>query len=348
MKNFLSFIFLALIVFMGNLSAAGNEKTKNEPPPPPPYDYDLFKKDTEVVFLNAEFLYWSAQLPHVEYVFKYDRPTENAVVYGLGKYKLSNFKWDPGFRVSIGWFNAPKYWSVYGEFTWIKIDGTNKAIKTSDPIVATFPQLATLNAELSEAKSKISLNYEFSDLVVARFFVPNPHLRLRIGGGFTAGRIKENWNILYTDILDQTEKVLNSYKFLGAGFRVVLDFSWYWGNNVYLTGKATTAPLIGKYRYNSTIKTDTAASYYDLSHFSQYRGAYNIQFLLGPSYQKAFCHTRIEVFAGYELNGWINIHEVNRNSQSTNANLVKTEKIASCANGMLLMDGLSTRISIDF
>jgi len=315
---------------------------------PLPYDYDLFKKDTEVVFINADFLYWTAQAPGLEYAFKFDKLTDNATVFGVGKYKMTSYEWKPGFRVTLGWFNAPKYWNVLAEYSCIKIEGFNTAEKSSDSIVATFPQLATLSQELATAKSRVVLNYNFVDLLASRVFITNPHLRLRMMGGFTSGVIDQKWNIFYTDVLNQHERVFNKWKYTGIGFRVAVDFSWYWGNNIYLTAKASNAILIGRYRYNSAISADTSGDFFDLCRFKEYRGAYNIQFLLGPSYQKNFCKNRIEIFAGYELNGWINLHEINRNSASTQANQVITEKYQTNINGMLLMDGLSTRLTIDF
>jgi len=315
-------------------------------------DEDLFKKNDKTVFTNLEFLYWTASAGANEYAFQYDRAVPaTGNLYALGKYKFAEYDWDPSFRIALGWFNAPKYWQLYGQFTWVRINGSDSSNRTSnasEPLVGTFAQNLVLGQELANARSKIKLNHELGDLVIARVFIPNPHLRLRLCGALTAGRMQQKWNITYTDVTDQIERVFREWKFIGVGFRMGLDFEWFWGNDFYLGGKTTFAPFVGKYTNRGSIFNEGSNTYFEDVKYDQYRGAFNIQFLLGPSYQKSFRCNRIELFAGYELNSWFNVHEIIRTSGQANAQLFYSEKLARINNGMFLLHGLSTRLTIDF
>jgi len=313
-------------------------------------DSDLFRKNERVVFVNGEFLYWIASCGNKQYAFQYDRAVAGQINYGLGKYVFSKYDWDPGFRVAIGWFNAPKTYQVIGQFTWIKINNTNQINRSApfdQPFVAAFPQYDTLNGqELSSAKSKIKLNHELGDLIISRVWVPNLHCRLRLLGGLTGGEIQQKWSIFYTNVISEVEKVYNRWKFTGIGIRLGLDMDWFWTRHFYLTGKASCAPFIGKYKYLGQISVDST-QYADFK-YDQHRGAYNFQIYLGPSYQRSFTNNRFEIFAGYELNGWYNVHEVIINSLVSNGTYLSKEIVPIINKGLFLMHGLTARLNIDF
>ena len=313
-------------------------------------DSDLFRKNEEVVFVNGEFLYWTADSPDLEYAFQTDQ-TIAQINYGLGDYKFANYDYKPGFRLALGWFNAPSFWQTYLQFTWMRITGSNSANRSEpfdQPLVGAFPQNVILGQELASASSSIKLNHELGDLIIARVFCPNPHLRLRLFGGFTGGRIKQSWNVTYTDVTNQEERIFNQFRFLGAGLRLGVDFDWFWSCNFYLTAKVSTAPLLGKYKNIGTINADTGGFPYQDVKYDQTRGAYNVQAYIGPSYQYNLDCSRIEFFAGYELNSWFNVLEIVRPSEVLFNQRLITEHIAHINSGMFLLHGLSARFTWDF
>lgn len=337
---FKTFILLAIIFYASYCKA----EEKNSVP----YDTDLFKKDTEATFLKLEFLYWTANAGTLEYAFKYDDNLSDVdVIYGVGKFKTADYNYNPGFRISVGWFNAPKYWQVFSQFTWLKIKGKDSSLSKNSNLVATFPQADILTDPIQKAKSDLTLNNEIGDILVSRVFIPNPHLRLRLFGGITGGRIKQKWKINYITAA-QEEKILNQFKFLGIGLRAGLDFDWFWGKDFYLTGKTSFAPLLGKYKNLGQVFDYTNNLYYDNHRYNQFRSAYNLQFLVGPSYQKSFEKTRIEFLLAYELNSWFNVLEIIRSSRSETIHKSETEQAASINNGALLLHGLTASFNIDF
>jgi len=308
-------------------------------------DSDLFKKHDKAVFVNAEFLYWTADTSSLDYAFKLD--PVNVLNNTRGKNQLAEYDWDPCFRVSLGWFNAPNTWQIYGQYTWLRISGSdNLRAEYQDGVSNFLPVISTSNlGRLELSNSKIKFFEDLGDLLVSRVFVPNYHLRLRLMGGFTAGRLKEEWKVYYLDILSRSKDILYQLKFTGIGFRAGLDFDWFWSTDFYLSGKMTTALMIGKYKYLNRIfvnvnDPDPTIGDFDLN-FSQYRGVYNIQFLLGPSYQRSFEKNRFEIFAGYELNSWINFHDI---FVLTSGSVVDGYE----SQGMFLLHGLTVKLNVDF
>lgn len=345
-------LFLALLTLFATTFANDMYSNLDKPTNHKVYDSsiddsDLFKKDDRAVFVNGEFLYWTLEATDLQYAFDYNRPVANppATSFGLGEYKTAKYSWDPGFRVSLGWFNAPNYWQLYGQFTWMRIRGNDAIERNSsiEPIVATFHQ-DPLSNTITKASSRLKTTLDLGDLLISRVFVTNPHLRLRVLGGLTLGKIKQSWNIFYT--AEDMEKISNRYRFFGGGFRVGLTFDWFWGKDYYITGKTSAASLIGKYKYDSNIATSNNNVYYQDSRAKEYRGVYNIQFLLGPSYQRSFCNNRLEIFAGYELNSWFNVHQVTQNSSVSS---ITTNAVVPTVNrGTMMFQGLTTRLTVDF
>ncbi len=309
-------------------------------------DSDLFRRNEKVVFLNTEFLYWTASCASNEYAFQYDRAITQAGKYhGLGKYIFSKYGWDPGFRVAIGWFNAPNTYQVFGQFTWIKLDNTKTSNRTEPfSLNATFPQFVQ---QLGEAKSKIKVNYEIGDFLASRVWFPNLHCRLRLFGGFTGGRIQQKWDITYTDLQSQIEKVYNKWKFTAVGLRLGIDIDWFFTSYFYLTGKVSFAPFVGKYRYLGQIQdqNDLQRAFFK---YDQYRGSYNVQAYIGPSYQRAFCKNRFEIFVGYELNNWFNVNEKIINVGVTDTNYLTGEVAPIIDRSLFLLHGLTARLTFDF
>ncbi|NGX62865.1 MAG: hypothetical protein KR126chlam6_00267 [Candidatus Anoxychlamydiales bacterium] len=313
-------------------------------------DSDLFRKDKCVAFGNAEFLFWRADAGALEYAFQFTEAVPAGTTYGIGSYKIADYDWDPGFRVALGWYNAKSFWQLYGQFTRMRIKGSDtedRTVAVNEPLVGTFPHNAILGAELSSAASSLKLNHELGDVLVSRVFITNPHLRLRLFGGFTGGRIKQNWNVTYIDLNSQTERILNRWRFLGVGLRLGLDIDWFWGKDFYLTGKLSTAPLVGRHKNIGKITADTSGVAFEDIRYSKYRGAYNVDGYVGFSYQRSFQCTRFELFAGYELDSWFNVHEILRPSSITSQSLT-TELPVDMSNGLFLMHGLTARVTVDF
>ena len=313
------------------------------------FDADLFSKCRKVWFANAELLYWTVDSSTLDYAFDFNKDVPaTGTNQAYGRFLNSDYGWSPNFRISFGFFNAPHYWQAYAQYTWLRIDGHKSKEKSStsqQPIVGTFSQ-TDLAGQLKEARTNIKLYEDLLDFLTSRTYITNPHFRLRVIGGITAGRIKQNWGIKYITINNEIEKIKNNWRFKGIGLRLGLDLDWFWGHDLYLTGKFSAAPFFGKYKYISQIIVkDVNMQDWE---YDQYRGSLNIQTYFGPSYQKNLKSNRVEIFLGYEINSWFNIQESIKLDDRDSNNLYQTPKVPKINSTLLLLNGLTFRTTLDF
>ena len=83
-------------------------------------------------------------------------------------------------------------------------------------------------------------------------------------------------------------------------------------------------------------------------HFSDVRPTFTIQGIFGPSWQKNFCSMRAEVFAGYEINTWFNLQEMYRSGGGTVNGSPENAKQTWLSNAAIALQGLTTRVTLDF
>lgn len=315
-------------------------------------DLNLFRKDQTVYFTNAEFLYWTVDEGALDYALKMQEPAfSNAATYATGRFKNAIFDWDPGFRIGIGHFNAPHFWDVTAQYTYLHAEGSNhaKAPDESDEfLVGTWigPDFSTTGSAipLEHAHSHIHFKYNLVDFLFTRRFYPNPHLRLNLFGGATSAFIYQKWRVRYTDFDDNHSHIRNRWQFIGAGLRLGVHLDWYMGWNLYLTGTASTAILSGEYKNRAFQKIESSSLPVRNTHFRDIRLAYTTQFALGPSWQRSFTNFRTELFLGYELTMWFNLHAIYRSSLA-GAPASKDTYINDSAVGL---QGLTFRWTMDF
>lgn len=312
---------------------------------PPAYDADLFNKDRESYFANLEWLYWTVEEGALDYAQKMKQTTHSAgPYYALGNVKSATFDLDPGLRVSAGYFNAPKYWEVLAEYTYMPVRGKNKAHapKESDLfLTGTWPQL--ISTPLTKAHSSISLDYNVFYLMIDRVFIPNPHLRFRTLAGIGAAWIEQNWYVHYSNA-NEVSKLRNRWNYGAGGLRIGLSGDWYWGNHIYLTGALTLGSFMGSY-HNRTNQSSPAGTVRK-SFYSDARAALMTQFLIGAAWQKNFTAiSRLEVFVGYELTPWVNLQEMRRSSGSMSLQDAKETWLGT---SLMTLHGLTTRFTINF
>lgn len=317
---------------------------------PEKYDADLFKKDYDCIFVNGEFLYWSVLEAALDYAIRMNHPapsgTPESIVWASGTVKSAEYNLDPGFRVAVGFYNAPKYWEVRGQYTRITNRGfksTGKPSPTNEFLNGTFPQVLTTN--ITGSQSRIHLNYNVFDLLVDRVFDTNPHLRLRLMGGPTAAWMDQDWKVQYFDASNNNTTIRNRWHFIGGGLRAGIQSDWFWGNNMFVTGVATTAALVGRYTNDAkqTATTVTGGPVRDAK-FEDTRPTFTAQVMFGPSWQKNFPRNRVEIFVGYEMTAWLNLQEIRRSS----GDIASAAKETWISPGMLALYGLTTRATVDF
>jgi hypothetical protein len=329
-------------------------KEKEKEPQPPPFDADLFKKDAEIYSIHAEFLYWTVAEGALDYALKMRESAWSTTTpsYAQGRYETAGYDVDPGFRIALVYFRAPHYWEVKWQYTRITFDGhdqVNKPDPATKYITGTWPQITF--APLASATSHIHLNYNVFDMNVDRVFFPNPHLRLRFIGGAVGAWINQDWKVRYSDSFPHSTTIQNKWSFAGAGLKTATMVDWYWTGELYMTAAGSFGLLIGDYHNKAKQSSSFGpspgdntsvpirnASYHDI------RPTFTTQMLLGPSWQKNYCNARVEVFAGFEMNMWLNLQEIYRST----AALPSEAKETWLNTGALTLYGLTTRLTVDF
>lgn len=346
----------ALMAVLSAQAMAAQAETKA--PEPRPYDYDLFSKDRETVYADLEAVVWKL-LNNQAIGLKFNQPI-NAPLTGEpgtpSQVINMNWKWRPGFRVTVGYFNAPKYWEVMGQYTWFQDSASKSVISpgTSSqhylkvggytPAALSSPyQLLQNPVECIHAKGDLYYN-DFSTLV-ARNFYPNPHLRLRVLGGLTSLWAHQDTHVS-NEFFNVPASLDYDYhsKYWGVGFKMGTGADWYWGKDFYLTGKVFWAIVTG--RWNTQTKVSQSDGLLlTQPHDSSYITTQNFQFLFGPSYQKSFEKFRWELFVGYEFNSWL--------GALTSYNYIATDMPQDWINPQplfqnLTLTGVNVRLTLDF
>jgi hypothetical protein len=307
-----------------------------------PYDYDLFRKEAECHFVSGELLVWTADEGALDYALLMNQPAP-ATTYAQGVVQSASYNVDPGFRIKIGHFNAPKYYEVFGQYAYIEIVGRNRASKPSPASLFLTPTWDPIyTSPTISATSHIQLHYNLFDLLAARHFIPNPHLRLKFMAGATVPWISQDWKVHYaSNTLDFTS-LRNKWHYVGAGMRIGVQGDWYWGADVYMTGYATVAGVMGSY-HNTSRERANGVLVRDVD-YQEARGALHTQLAVGPSYQRNFTNNRVEFFTGYELNFWSSLHEVYRSTSSS----PQGPKETNWGSSLLTLQGLTVRLTVDF
>ena len=321
------------------------------------YDTDLFHKDQKVYFVNAEFLYWIVNEGALDYALQMKNPAWGNPTQGVGHYKIIDFDWSPGFRLNIGYFNAPHYWDTYLQFTHFKGRGDSDAKTRNVPnefLNGTWPQPSfDLNgAPLAKARAKIELRFNLLEGLFSRRFHPNPHLRMRLLGGGAVLWLRQNWEVDYRDTAGQKSHIRNHWRFTGAGIRVGYMVDWFLGRGgFFFTGLVSGTIYAGSY-HNVSRQTSTATGNGQFNpalplrnvHYHDTRLVPQLQALAGPSWQMGFGKYRTELFIGYELNLLANLHEVYRTTTAGPTGAKETRINSS----LVCMQGGTLRWNFDF
>jgi len=316
-------------------------------------DLDLFKRDVPVYSTHTEFLYWSVAEGALDYALKMEHDAWGpSPSFAQGKFENGSFGLDPGFRIALQYFRAPHYWEIKWQYTRMTNRGHNHASSPNAGqqfLTGTWPQITT--QPLAGATSRLHLNYNVFDWIIARVFFPNPHLRLRILGGGLAAWMDQDWKIRYVDSTPNSTTIRNRWHFVGAGLKTGTMADWYWTGQLYLTGLGSFGLLMGSYsnhaKQTTTVQTtpsdNPAVPLRDTS-YQDVRAVATAQMVLGPSWQKNFPCTRVEVFAGLEMNLWFNLQEMYHSTSSSPT----AAKETWINNSLLALYGLTTRLTVDF
>lgn len=329
---------------------------KEELPCCPEFDADLFRKDEQVFSGHAEFLYWTIEEGSLDYALKMKTPDWGSgdTNYAQGKFETAGYGFDPGFRVAVSFYRAERFWEVKWQYlreTFRGSDHASAPTGTNEFLNGTWPQI--ISGPLTEAKSNLHFNYNTFDMLIARVFNPNPHLRLRMIGGATAAWMDQQWVIRYLNSASQNTRINNHWSYAAGGLKFGTTVDWYWGYDVYIAAAGSAGLLIGSY-HNQAKQTANAqpagGSSYNTdiplrnAKLENVKPSFTAQMSFGPSWEKNYENARTELFVGYEITIWTNLQEMYRSSSGA----PDAAKETWLSTSMLALHGVSIRLSGDF
>lgn len=331
-------------------------QTPPSPPPPPAFDADLFRKDEQVFSGHVEFLYWTIEEGALDYALNMtgsawgDSATD--LNFAQGNFETAGYGFDPGFRIALSFYRAPRFWEIKWQYTRMTVrgkDDANAPEGTNEFLTGTWPQI--IDAPIRTAQSKLHFNYNVFDMVVARMFNPNPHLRIRFIGGATSAWMSQQWIVRYFNAAQKNTRIDNRWTYAAGGLKLGTTADWYWGENVYMTATGSGALLMGSYHNQSKQTADQApAGNYNIgiplrnAKMENIRPVFTMNMSFGPSWQKNFKSSRVELFAAYEITLWTNLQEFYRSTASA-PNVAKETWMST---SMLALHGVTVRLTGDF
>ncbi len=126
---------------------------------PDPCCEQQFFVDRCQIFISAEFLYWTVEEGALDYAIKMNQPAWGPTpAFATGKYEIADYDWRPGYRVSLAWYNHPKYWEIKAEYTWLYDKGSDTTNDPSSPDLFVNSTWNTITSDpLRKASSLIDL-----------------------------------------------------------------------------------------------------------------------------------------------------------------------------------------------
>jgi hypothetical protein len=360
MKWIVQYVPFAMCCFALQASCKQTELWASSQSSSPPsclaFDADLFRKDEQVFSGHAEFLYWTIEEGSLDYALKMKTPAWGIgdVNYAQGNFETAGYGFDPGLRVALSFYRAERYWEVKWQYLRATFRGEDHATAptgTNEFLTGTWPEI--ISGPLTKASSKLHFNYNIFDMLIARVFNPNPHLRIRMIGGATTAWMSQQWLIRYLNSAEQNTRINNRWTYAAGGLKFGSTIDWYWTDDIYMVATGYASLLMGSY-HNQAKQTANAQpaglSGYNTdiplrnAKLANIRPTFTAQMSFGPAWEKNYKNSRVEFFAGYEITIWTNLQEIYRSSSGT-PNAAKETWINS---NMLALHGVSIRLTGDF
>lgn len=290
-------------------------------------------------YARGEYLLWKAEEGELDYILT------NAQPYGFtgatGKLKEAGFDWASGLRVAAGVVFSPDYWTLEGQYTWIKPTGEDSAHASSSNLLqGTYNQ--SNSSPIQSAHSRIILSYQLGELILAKRFQFSNQILCRFHSGLIGAWIEQDWNIYYKDS-NPPGHIHQKWQFQGGGLQVGIMGDWFFGRGVSMLVQARGALLYGA--YDNHLHNTSGSNLVEGPKYHDHRVASTLQIILGPSWGRVYRYWGVNISVGYELNVWFNLQQVLRSFDKTGA---PNGRDSRHSNANVALQGVTTRLQLDF
>ncbi len=310
-------------------------------------DQKINQKNNPLIFIEGDILYWKIEESGLDFM------TENAITIGEnhgagGDYIRARYDWDAGFRVSMTGRVGEDKWDIKGQYGYFSADGTREYNRAENhTIQATFPQQI---ANLQKATSQISLRCHFGDLLLQKLFYSSPRTKMNFINGMTMVWMKQRWAVVYNNNTTTQCQVKPKWNFKGGGIKLGLNVDWILGHGFNWSSKGTISELWGNYDNRMRVFTEgngNVITQYEDSHLDEFRLATNIDFQMGPSWEKNFKNWGLKLLLSYETNIWFNVQQINRTQYSDSTSNISTPQSRPVM-ALLQMQGLTAFLRLNY
>ncbi len=288
------------------------------------------------VFINADFIWWKAQVAGQEYV-------------DLGAHrKEAPFKFEPGLKVGLGLDLEHDGWDVYAQYTWLNGPKQHSSTSSSTggnstvafPAYVAFPDdeldPSVITAPATYASSHKKFTFNVLDLELGRNFFISKRLTLRPNFGLKFGWLTDKVDNTYTYSTETTffndynqTKINRKQDTFGVGIRAGINTVWHFARSWGIYGDLNVTTLWGSFDNKSNVhvydETSTGSGEYTLIN-SQSRKENSQDIIpvveagLGLTYMTWFYDESymFSLKAGWEEQIWVNYnHMINLPSNNT-------------------------------
>ncbi len=296
--------------------------------------------------IEAEFLWWRANLDNLEYAIRLSGSSSTPFNIG-GAYRIPDFEFAPGVRLSAGYDFGRNNWDIFGRWTYHYTDPTSSTSSPDNILVLkdifqpnSLISSVVSNALAGSAKAKWQNQINVGDFEMGYDYFFSCLFSFRPSFGLKAAWINMDYNTNYVDanvdgmtLVDFSFR--NKSEWWGVGPQVGMDGHLHMGWGFSLYGRVSGALMYGKYdtRFSQTDSTDNR---FRVTSSSEYRQRAMTQMLVGLEWAKCFSGDILLAFnIGWEGQYWWNQHEMRTTLDSQ-------------PHGDLTFTGLDVGVRLDF
>ena len=297
-------------------------------------------------FSGVEFLWWTVREGALDYIVKGQVSSINLAgtvdgnqsIGAVGDLKSPKYDWEPGLRARVGYRFPRDFWELEALYTYFHSstsetlgpptgfdilipNGANPPVPQR-ALAATFFSVTT--TPMNQATASMHFNYNVADLILARRFLETKYIISKQFISFTGAWIWQDWRFAYfggpstqtPGEIGSTTNGEENWKFSGGGLRTGVNTDWFLGKGLSIESKGSISGYLGHYHHHSSLfwgnqaEAPSAPQYGKNVLFNDTRLVFNAQFALLPKWGMMFNSWGFELYAGYELNLWFNLHEV--------------------------------------
>jgi hypothetical protein len=280
------------------------------------------------MYVTADFIWWKAQADGLEYAWTGAPLAPTAVPPSASKGNMlkTGFKYEPGFKVGLGYIFEHDGWDLYADYTWLRSNhkhhDDDDCCINNDVAWSNYwlpSEVGPIAVLMSDESARWKLHFNVLDIELGRNFYISKRLTMRPHFGMKFSWIKQHYDVGYDDILYSNSTTVIplassvaldfSQKQFGVGIRTGLNTAWYFTKMFAIYGDFAVSGLWNRFR-DKRIDTVTAASGASYNSFDIKDKVRDVSAVielgLGFRFEMGFCNDDylLQLEAGWEDQIW--------------------------------------------